>query len=316
MPGVSTNGTAVLSECAVKGGFDRYRAKIQSIAGRLRLTVLPPVVAVLSSPDHGLTTSLPEITLRENTMHQKTIMAIDDTPDNLALLELTLSTDYQVVTGKSGKECLDSVDEVKPDLILLDVHMPEMNGFEVCKALKESENTSTIPVIFLSAGDSLDEKMAGYEAGADDYITKPYVEEEILAKINASLNNSSINQRLKLENKDAMETAFVAMNTAAELGIIIRFLQESGAADSFDSLMALFFDATEYFRLNCCAQIRTKKGDLSIRCENDSLEAQILKKMRNQGKIYDLGPVRLLMSRIFPCLSKICPLTILNAMGA
>ena len=218
-----------------------------------------------------------------------TIMVVDDTPDNIKLLELTLNESYNIVTATSGQECLDNVNESQPDLILLDVRMPNMNGYEVCKSLKANPDTSLIPIIFVSAGDSLQEKISGYEAGGEDYVTKPFQEQEIVAKIKASLANREVSERLRVENQGAKETAFTALNAASELGVIIRFLQDSGVVETFDDLMLKFFEATEFFGLNCCAQIHTARGKLCMNCDSDSLAAQILEKMIEQGKIIDFG---------------------------
>ena len=118
------------------------------------------------------------------------ILVVDDTPANVKLLADVLgSRGYAVSTAASGKEGLEKVAADAPDLVLLDVVMPEMSGYEVCKAIRADPATSRLPVVMVTALDSGQERVKGIEAGADDFLTKPinvkaFVEavQELLAK--------------------------------------------------------------------------------------------------------------------------------------
>lgn len=113
-----------------------------------------------------------------------TILAVDDNMQNLELLEGLLSSKgYSVVKAYNGKEALEKAAEVSPDIILLDVLMPQMDGIECCKRLKEGSETRLVPVIMLTALDSTEDKVRGIEAGADDFITKPFQKPELLARV-------------------------------------------------------------------------------------------------------------------------------------
>ena len=117
------------------------------------------------------------------------ILVVDDNPQNLRLLIAILSMrGYKVRPAPSGSIALESAFSTPPDLILLDIMMPEMNGYEVCQKLKESELTSSVPVIFISAIDAVADKVKAFEMGAVDYITKPFQAEEILARVNTHLS--------------------------------------------------------------------------------------------------------------------------------
>ncbi|MDX2217014.1 MAG: response regulator [Oculatellaceae cyanobacterium bins.114] len=116
------------------------------------------------------------------------ILVVDDTPDNLRLLAKILeSHNYTVRKSLSGKMALQAVYRDPPDLILLDINMPEINGYEVCKILKESEATRSIPIIFISALDQITDKVRAFEIGGQDYITKPFQELEVLARVRNQL---------------------------------------------------------------------------------------------------------------------------------
>ncbi len=130
------------------------------------------------------------------------ILVIDDTPENLNLLSAMLTEQgYKVRSVTKGSTGLRGANAVPPDLILLDVNMPEMNGYEVCQHLKASDRTREIPVIFISAlGDVLD-KVKAFAVGGVDYITKPFQLEEVLARIENHLTIWKLQQQLQAQNK-------------------------------------------------------------------------------------------------------------------
>ena len=116
------------------------------------------------------------------------ILAVDDELDILQLIEMTLISDgFEVVTASNGIEALERARIHKPDLILLDLMMPEMDGFEVIKNLKQTPNMRNIPVIMLTARAQAHERIEGLSAGADDYITKPFELEELKLRIESIL---------------------------------------------------------------------------------------------------------------------------------
>ncbi|MBI4790247.1 MAG: response regulator [Chloroflexi bacterium] len=116
------------------------------------------------------------------------ILAVDDSTVNLTLVSQTLTqAGYQVFTAKSGPEALKRVDEVKPELVILDVMMPEMDGYEVCRQLRQKPATARLPVMMLTAQDTLAEKIKGYEAGADEYVIKPFDPVELQMRIKVLL---------------------------------------------------------------------------------------------------------------------------------
>ncbi|NJR21936.1 MAG: response regulator [Richelia sp. CSU_2_1] len=127
---------------------------------------------------------------------QANILVVDDTPDNVRLLSTILTQQgYQVRKALNGQRAISTAQELPPNLILLDVMMPEMNGYEVCAQLKASPITSSIPVIFLSALDDVSDKVKAFEVGAVDYITKPFQDREVLARV---ANQLTIQHQQKL----------------------------------------------------------------------------------------------------------------------
>ena len=119
---------------------------------------------------------------------QLLILIVDDLPDNLRVLSSTLTEQgYQVRCAKNGAMALIGVQATRPDLILLDVRMPDMDGYEVCQQLKASPTTSDIPIIFISALDDVLDKVRAFNVGGVDYITKPFQVEEVLARVKSQL---------------------------------------------------------------------------------------------------------------------------------
>ena len=143
-----------------------------------------------------------------------TIMIIDDDPENLRVLSTMLTQQrYTVRSFPSGPPALHSARVEPPDLILLDIRMPEMDGFEVCAQFKKDDALTQIPVLFLSAVDESGGKVRAFELGGADYITKPFQAEEVLARVKTHLALRKANNNLEILNKDLEE--LVRERTAA-----------------------------------------------------------------------------------------------------
>ena len=148
-------------------------------------------------------------------MGSKKIMAVDDEVKNLALLEAILSPlGYEVETAQSGKEALAKVEASPPDMILLDIMMPDMTGYEVCKRLKAEESTQIIPVVMITALVDKESKVKGIEAGADDFLTKPVNKIELTARVKNLLKVKEYNDSIKgwsrmLQDKVVEQTALL-----------------------------------------------------------------------------------------------------------
>jgi two-component system, sensor histidine kinase and response regulator len=130
------------------------------------------------------------------------ILVVDDTPDNLRLLsDLLTNNGYKVRNVTNGKMALDAAQLKPPDLILLDIMMPGIDGYEVCRQLKLKKETSHIPIIFLSAKNEVEDKIQGFGLGGVDYITKPYQPAEVLARVQNQLRISDLQKKLRKQNQ-------------------------------------------------------------------------------------------------------------------
>lgn len=128
------------------------------------------------------------------------ILIVDDVAENLALLTNLLNPEYEIFFAKNGLKTIEIATRNKPDLILLDIVMPGMDGYEVCRRIKNDAATGDIPVIFLSALDDVHDIVNGFRAGGVDYITKPFQSEEVLARVETQLKIRKLQQELEKSN--------------------------------------------------------------------------------------------------------------------
>ena len=124
------------------------------------------------------------------------ILIVDDSRTIVALISSILKEDYDTVTANNGLEAIEANDRAKPDLILMDVEMPVMDGFEACKKIKEQSKNTFIPIIFITSKGDLQSMKTGLKAGAEDYLTKPFESEELLARVQAVLRTKKLYTQL------------------------------------------------------------------------------------------------------------------------
>ncbi|MDP1773002.1 MAG: PAS domain-containing protein [Methylobacter sp.] len=160
-----------------------------------------------------------------------TVLIVDDIPANLGVVVESLeSCGYRVVVAQDGMEGLQRAAFVKPELILLDVMMPGMDGFEVCRHLKSNAETADIPVIFMTAFAETEHKITGFKVGGVDYITKPLQIDEVIARVGTHLNVRTIQRQLQAQNAQLqayqVELEQRVMHRTAELSTSNRLLRE------------------------------------------------------------------------------------------
>ncbi|MBF0100763.1 MAG: response regulator [Desulfobacterales bacterium] len=138
--------------------------------------------------------------LNENEL-KANILLIDDDPINLRfLIEILKTSGYQIRAAVSGETALTSIEMKIPDLILLDINMPEMDGYEVCKMIKQNHMTKDVPVLFISASNEIFDKVNAFSAGGIDYMTKPVHPEEVLLRVKTHLSLKTMQERIEKQN--------------------------------------------------------------------------------------------------------------------
>ena len=189
-----------------------------------------------------------------NTDHQKpsgfdlpdhVILIIDDDPNSLAIMSGYLEEcNFTVLIAENGESGLKRADYAQPDLILLDIMMPGMDGFETCRGLKEMESTRDIPVIFMTALADTEHKVRGFEAGGVDYVTKPFQREEVVARVGVHLHIRELTTGLRKANelleKRVGERTAELRNSERRLADIINLLPDATFAINLDGEIILW----------------------------------------------------------------------------
>ena len=179
------------------------------------------------------------------------ILIVDDEPFNVDYLEQELEDlGYQTATANNGQEALDEVAAEPPDLILLDVMMPVMDGFAACRILKDSEDTRLIPIVFMTALDAVEDRVKGIEAGADDFLTKPVNHQELIARIQTTLRLKHTVDK-KLVELGRIKDHFAKFVPETVQRMVAENPEAPGLEEKHEQdVSVLFLDITGYTRLS------------------------------------------------------------------
>ncbi len=219
------------------------------------------------------------------------ILCVDDEPVNLTIMEELLQDKYDLATAKSGEGCLARVGEAIPDLILLDVNMPDIDGLETCRRLRAGQDTADIPIIFVSALASHEELMAGYEAGGDDYITKPFSDEILQKKINVVLASQRRKRELEQSVDRAAEALQDTLSGTEALATVVRFLNQSHGVATRSELIGSLFECLRKFELDSSLLV-VGESENEVWFSDDidrPMESQILESLRGQDRVVNFG---------------------------
>jgi DNA-binding response OmpR family regulator len=221
-----------------------------------------------------------------------TILLVEDDDFAAVVAAEMLADHYNVKHVSSGEAALDCMSsEPHPDLVLLDVAMPGISGYDVCRKLRDNSLTCGIPVIFLSGLVNEQERLAGYDAGGDDYLVKPVSADELRSKIQRQLTNHAERKQLKRDLSSAFSTAMTAMSNAAEVGSVLQFLKASFRCSDYESLCQEILSTLQSHGFDASVQLRGKQGVIS---EGNSgqcspLEESVLTTMASHGRLFEFS---------------------------
>ncbi len=216
------------------------------------------------------------------------VFVVDDDEIILDVLRTTLDGECQLHTFSSGENCLSALADGKPDLFLIDVAMPVMDGYALCRHLKDDWDTQDIPVVFVSASDDNETRLLCYEAGGDDFIQKPLDPAEVLGKLSVAGRIIAEKKALREQAGYAQKTAMAAMVSMGELGVVLQFLSKSFACATVDELAAALLEAMQQYDLQAAVQMRLGNTVLTLspNGRNVPLEVSVLNHVRESGRIF------------------------------
>ena len=211
---------------------------------------------------------------------QAQIMIVDDSTHERELLTDLLSDDFNLTSLDSGSSCLQLSVDIQPDIILLDVNMPDIDGLETCKLLKNNKNTEDIHILMLSGASSEDDLLKGYEAGCDDYITKPFNIDELVAKIKVCLKAKEREKKLAENSEHSHHT----LKQEDKIELMMDFLDGIIKSNAPSQLSEILLDSTIALGLDCVIYFPTIKEPILLGATPDSLEMQLIEKTRADGR--------------------------------
>lgn len=216
------------------------------------------------------------------------LFVVDDEPLILTMLEGILAGNCEVETFASAAACVERLRERRPDMFIIDVNMPGLDGYALCRYLKNDPETRDLPVTFISADDNIETRLLGYEAGGEDFICKPIVPAELESKVRAARRILERKQQLHEQAGYAERTAMSAMTSMGELGVVLQFLSKSFACRDLLELGSALVDALRQYGLQGAVQLRQGEDSLSISPEGIDLplETAVLNHVRHSGRIF------------------------------
>jgi DNA-binding response OmpR family regulator len=236
-----------------------------------------------------------ELFTRANTPNGR-ILIVDDDPVVSGMLGVSLAAaGDQIVEASSGEQALALLAEMGAapfDVVFLDIEMGMgIDGYETCRRLREVAATRDLPVIFLSGHDSLDDRMRAYDAGGSDFMSKPFVPEEVLRKAGVAIRHNR-RQAVAVENDHVMsDTTMTALTSLAETGVILKFSRGALTCRSLHSLAVLAIESMGVYKIDCHIQLRspTQVMTLTPRGVASPLEESIIVNSKDRGRIFSFG---------------------------
>ncbi len=217
------------------------------------------------------------------------IAIIDDSVPQRLILAKLLGSDHEILEFASGEAFLASAQTV--DAVLLDIEMPGLNGYQICQRLRQTEVDRRTPVIFVSAHDSPPERVAAYEAGGDDFVTKPISASELRHKVATALGVQARMRDLYAQSSTARQVAFTAMTSMGDLGAIIEFMRQTAGSRDYATLASDLVGAMTAWGLQGAVQVRCVSGVFNRTAGEHAspLQASVMENVRDMGRIFEMG---------------------------
>ena len=217
------------------------------------------------------------------------VFAVDDDPVVLDIIQAILSPDCDLHTFANSEDCLEYMKSEQPNLLLLDVNLPGMDGYTFCRLLQDNPDFRPTPVIFVSGNDTIEERIKGYDAGGLDFIVKPFEPEELLRKFMVAQELITTRLALAGQLEDAEHLSSLVMASMDETGILLQFMSKLIAMDSAEETASGLLDLMKRYGLEGVVQTRVGNNiqTVSASGHNQPLEVSVIEHVRDQGRIFE-----------------------------
>jgi len=220
------------------------------------------------------------------------VLIVDDSRGDIRIVNENIKSQYTTLAATNAEKALEIAEKSpQPDVILMDVEMPGMNGYEACQKLKANPLTANIDVIFISAHDTVEEIIAGYDAGGTDYLTKPIEPLELKRKIEITVENQRLRHAIFDEKSNVEKAAMTAMTNSGEQSVVIEFLRSCHNAQKIEDLAEMIVTTVDKYELNNAVQIHAPDRVVD-RASNNCivpLEQELLMRLKDHSRIIEKG---------------------------
>lgn len=215
------------------------------------------------------------------------ILVVDDDDFMQEMFADALKENYCIIPAESGADALFMAQKNHPDLIILDVEMPGMDGYETCRRFKKIDATVDVPVIFVSAHDKIEDRLKGYEAGGEDYLIKPFDPKELETKVAQLLKAASERTALKQMANYATSTAMTAISNTSEMGVILEALKKFNVCDDYKTVGEAVLQGLSVYGLKGAIQIRSPEEIITRNTQGEvsPLEASVINHLVSMERI-------------------------------
>ncbi len=225
------------------------------------------------------------------------ILIVDDDPIVAGMLGISLSAaGHEIMEANSGEEALAKLADLHgagstPDLVILDIEMPGIDGYEACRRLRATDSTSKIPVIFLSGHDGLDDRLRAYDAGGDDFMAKPFMPDEVLRKAGLAIEHKRRQEAVTEDKQSSFETAMTALTSLGESGVTLKFSRSALGCRTQHALASLTIESMGAFGIDCHVQLRSPTETLTWTPHGPAspLEESVIEKSRSMDRIFSFS---------------------------
>jgi DNA-binding response OmpR family regulator len=217
------------------------------------------------------------------------ILIVDDDPIVAGMLGISLNKfGFETIASNSGEDCLERFEKIQPDTLFLDIEMPGIDGYETCRQLRARPDTKGLVIIFLSARDTLDSRLAAFDAGGDDFVAKPFIAEEVCRKANVAVKYKAEQKKLAVEKDVSDRGIQLVLSGLEEANNMLKFTRSALCCHTLQGLARLAVESLKNCSLTSHVQIRSQFGTLTMTPEGiaSPLEASVIELSRKQGRIF------------------------------